>query len=200
MFQIAEKIVPAPSIISYQNDPGDRYFIILSGKVQVLRNDSIFEHEYEHQSKAPKFSWLDCLLIVVLSILCGIIYNFSASDGIDLVPEFWDDEMVPNVAPEIALTTHWDNSVFVDARPNIFYKQEHIKGAINVPVAIFDIIYMIELRKLDKNRYIIVYGRTVSSLYDKRVARKFVLRGHRNTMILKGGLPAWKKKGYPVKS
>jgi len=44
---------------------------------------------------------------------------------------------------------------------------------------------------------IIVYGRTVSSLSDKEMARKLNLRGHENIMILKGGLPVWKKKGHP---
>jgi len=31
------------------------------------------------------------------------------------------------------METHFEDSLFADARPNIFFKQEHIKGAVTVP-------------------------------------------------------------------
>ena len=166
----------------------------------LLRDEPIIESEAERQSEAPNFAWLDCLFLVVISILCGIIFNFSAHNGINLIPRFWSDKTAPIIAPQTALEKYLDGSLFVDARPNIFYKQEHIKGAVNVPSTLFDIMYMMEISELDKNKNIIVYGRTISRLYDEHVSRKLVLRGHNNTTRLEGGLSAWKKKGYPIKS
>jgi len=58
---------------------------------------------------------------------------------------------------------------------------------------------MMEFSDVDKAKDIIVYGRTIGSLYDEHVTRKLILRGHNNTMIFKSGLAAWKKKGYPIK-
>ena len=55
-----------------------------------------------------------------------------------------------------------------------------------------------ELAQLDKEKQIIVYGRTISSRYNEQVAGKLRLRGHKNVSILAGSLSAWKKKGYPV--
>ena len=86
----------------------------------------------------------------------------------------------------------------MDARPSMLYEQMHIRGSINIPLAFFDIMYMMELQDMDKAQEIIVYGRTISRLYDEQVARKLFLRGYKRTMILKGGLPDWKEKGYPV--
>jgi len=147
-----------------------------------------------------EFSWLDCIFIVIVSILCGIIFNFSTPAGITLRPEFWSGKIVPHVAPRIAMEKYREGVLIVDARPNTAYKQGHIEKAINVPLDIFDTIYMMELSGFDKSKTIIVYGRTMSRLYDERVSRKLVLRGHNNTMILKGGFSAWRKKGYPLKS
>lgn len=273
MDQITEKIiVPAHSIIFRQGDPGENYFIILSGNVRIftreksgretdlsllgsgdgfgemallsdekqsasvealeetqllvigktgvdsviknnpdvsrafikemstclLRDDLPIDRTGVRQSEAPKFSWLDCLFIVFISIFCGIIFNFSSQNRINLIPEFWHDEKILRVTPQTALAKHWEDSLFVDARPNLFFKRGHIKGAVNMPSALFDMMYTIELGGLNKNKRIIVYGRTISSRYDEQVARKFVVRGHDNIMILRGGLSAWKKKGYPV--
>ena len=81
-------------------------------------------------------------------------------------------------------------------------KQKKIKNEFDFGKLkiIFDTIYMMELSGFDKSKTIIVYGRTISRLYDERVSQKLVLRGHNNTMILKGGFSAWRKKGYPLKS
>jgi rhodanese-related sulfurtransferase len=82
--------------------------------------------------------------------------------------------------------------------PANFYDREHIQGAINMPLPLFDIVYMMTFSEEAKTKEIIVYGRTMSKLYDVEVANKLVLRGYKNTRVLEGGLSEWKKKGYPV--
>jgi rhodanese-related sulfurtransferase len=91
-------------------------------------------------------------------------------------------------------------TLFVDAMPSNFYDKEHIPEAVNLPLAIFDIMYMMALSQEDKEKEIIVYGRTISKRYDEQLAAKLALRGHKNVRVLEGGLSAWKKKGYPVES
>jgi rhodanese-related sulfurtransferase len=59
-------------------------------------------------------------------------------------------------------------------------------------------IYMMKLAEEDKEKEIIVYGKTLSRLYDEQVAEKLMLRGHHNTKMLQGRLSHWKESGYPV--
>ena len=91
-------------------------------------------------------------------------------------------------------------TIFIDARPGIFFERAHIVGALNIPLTVFDIMYMMELSEVDKKQEVVVYGRTISRCYDEQLAGKLVLRGHRNVVILKGGLAEWKRKGLPVKT
>jgi rhodanese-related sulfurtransferase len=82
--------------------------------------------------------------------------------------------------------------------PNYFYDKEHITGSVNIPLALFDIMYMMAMSEEDKDREIIVYGRTVSKLYDEEVAGKLNLHGHKNVRLLKSSLATLRKNGFPV--
>ena len=109
------------------------------------------------------------------------------------------EEAVSFVSPLEAFEKHKKGqSLFVDAMPTSFYEKEHIPGAENLPLAIFDFIYDLTLADADKEKEIIVYGRSISRHYDEEVANKLSIRSHKNVKILKGGLSAWKKSGCPV--
>ena len=165
----------------------------------VLQDWSKLQKETRRQYRAPRMSWLDFFGIFALTLLCGLFFNISNPNGISLVPESWSDEPIASVVPSVAREKQEKAGVFlVDARPNSFYKQQHIAGAINIPLSLFDIMYVLELAEVDKSREIIIYGRTISSRYDQKLARKLVHRGHTKVSMLAGGLSAWKKKGYPA--
>ncbi len=157
------------------------------------------EKETERRFLAPGFSWFDLIAILGLSLLFGIIFNMSNPNGIKLIPKSWSGETIATISTSEAMVKYTEGkTLFVDARPSFFFEQRHIKGAINLPLALFDIIYMMEFSETDRNKEIIFYGRNISRLYDEQVARKFVLRGHRNTKILHGELVEWENSGYPV--
>ncbi|MBI4775122.1 MAG: rhodanese-like domain-containing protein, partial [Deltaproteobacteria bacterium] len=127
--------------------------------------------------------------------------NLSNPSGLTLTPESWSGEALSRISPEEAHAL-WDTgeAVFVDARPEYFFEEEHIEKALNIPMTIFDIAYMMGLSQVDPEKPIVVYGSTVSRLYDDSVARQLILRGHTNVKLLKGGLSAWKKNGFAVTS
>lgn len=165
----------------------------------VLQDWSKLQKEARRQYRAPRMSWLDFFGLFVLTLLCGLFFNISNPNGISLVPDSWPDEPIATVVPSVAREKQEKGeALFVDARPNGFFKQQHIKGAINIPLSLFDIMYVMELGEADKSQEIIVYGRTISSRYDERLARKLVYRGHTAVSMLAGGLSTWKKKGYPT--
>jgi len=166
---------------------------------RLRRRDETLVDVVQRQFWLPGLSLFDFILIVGLTLLCGVIYNRSNPRGIRLIPQLRFEEEVVKVLPSPALAKYEEgDTLMVDARPSSFFEQGHIKGAINVPVALFELMYMMELGDVDKAKKIIVYGRSISSRSDEEVARKLILRGHKNIEILQGGLSAWKKKGYPV--
>jgi len=165
----------------------------------VLQDWSKLEKESRRQYKAPRMSWLDFFGIFVLTLLCGLFFNMSNPNGISFAPESWSDEPIASLVPSVAREKQEKDGAFlVDARPNGFYKQQHVEGAINIPLSLFDIMYVMELAEVDKSKDIIVYGRTISSRYDEKLARKLMNLGHTKVSMLAGGLSAWKKKGYPA--
>jgi CRP-like cAMP-binding protein/rhodanese-related sulfurtransferase len=157
------------------------------------------ENGAARQYEAPGMSWLDFLIIVGLGTICALVFNASNPKGISLFPKPYLDESVSFVDPLKAFEKQKTQEViFVDAMPSGFYEQLHIAQAVSLPLAIFDFMYDMSLSQSEKNKGIIVYGRTISKRYDEEVANKLDLRGHENVRILDGGLKAWEKGGFPV--
>ena len=165
----------------------------------LLRDELRLEKEVRRHIQAPHLSWLDFIMIIGLSVLFALLFNKANPNGIPLIHTFQPVEGVSGVLLSSAKEKYKEGkSLFVDAMPANFFDQEHIKGAINIPVALFDIMYMMELSDIDREKEIIVYGRTISRRYDEEVAGKLALRGHKNISILEGDISSWKRKGYPV--
>lgn len=165
----------------------------------LLQSQKLLETEAQETYKATKLSWLDFVVVFGVSIVLALVFNSSNPNGIPLFPKFPDQGSIPVISPAAAMEeVQRGDALIVDAMPPNFYGRRHIKGAVNMPLALFDIVYMMNFAEEDKNREIIVYGRTVSKLYDLEVASKLMLRGYTNVKILEGGLSAWERSGYPV--
>ncbi len=67
----------------------------------------------------------------------------------------------------------------MDARPREFYEHRHVPGAVNLPLALFDFVYGMEMAQIDPAREIVVYGGNVSRRYDDDVAALLLERGMR---------------------
>ena len=165
----------------------------------LLRAGSQLEMELERQFQPPRLSSLDFLLVIGLSVLFALVFNQSNPKGLRLFPETWPDEALAKVSCSEAFQ-EWERkeTLLVDAMPSNFYERRHIPGAVNLPLALFDFVYMMGFSQENKAKRIIVYGRTISKHYDQQVAMKLVLRGHKTVQILEGGLSIWEKRGYPV--
>ncbi len=170
-------------------------------RVEVLEKakahfKSVVQRELQ---RTRKISAIDFVLILGLAVILGLGFNFSNPAGVNLIPSTWSHEPSPLIDSNAAKLSHdAGSSLFLDARPSDFYEQSHIRGAVNLPLALFDFVYMMKLSRLDPQKEIIVYGRNISRLYDEEVALKLVSRGHVNVKVLSGGLSAWQRMGYPV--
>jgi CRP-like cAMP-binding protein/rhodanese-related sulfurtransferase len=165
----------------------------------MLQDWGKLEEETKEQYQAPRITWLDFVLIFGVTIICALLFNFANPQGVRLTQKSWSEDPIAAITPTAASQKYNKGEVlFIDARPSSFYDQEHIKGALSLPSDLFDIAYLMELEQINRSQEIVVYGRTISSLYDEQVADKLRLRGHTNVSILAGDLSAWRKKGYPT--
>jgi rhodanese-related sulfurtransferase len=166
----------------------------------LLRDEKIIEKEVQQQYQAPRMSWFDFVLIIGVSLILMFVFNQSNPNGIPLFPKAPDEKSIPVITPTAAFEKmKKGEAIVIDAGPENFYAQKHIKGAINMPLALFDFMYTMTFAGgEEKGKEVIVYGGTISRPYDYELANMLLLRGHKDVRVLEGGLSAWEKKGYPV--
>lgn len=165
----------------------------------LLKGEKRLESQAQEAYKSMRMTWVDFSLIIVVSLILATIFNYSNPHGIPFFPEFPDRGSFPRISPSVLMeeSLH-QKTLILDASPANFYQKRHIKGAISMPLSIFDIVYLMTFTKETKEKKIVIYGGTISKFYDLELANKLLLRGHENVRILEGGLPAWEERGYPV--
>jgi rhodanese-related sulfurtransferase len=149
--------------------------------------------------RAGRFRAADMLLMLILSTVLALAFNYSSPNGIPVLPEAAFQEQAPRVD---VLTAHQlltrGEAVLVDARPPELFQQKHIAEAVNIPAPLFDVIYPMKLgRTLKPEQTVLVYGRTISKRYDEDVTQRLLQR-HDQVRILEGGVAAWEEKGFAV--
>jgi rhodanese-related sulfurtransferase len=165
----------------------------------LIKDQVLLEEEADVVMKASRLSWYDFLLIVGVSVLLAVSFNHSNPNGVPLFPAALEKEAVPTISAVQAMEAQGrDGALIVDAMPANFYQRGHIKGAVNMPMALFDIVYLMNFSEENKERPILVYGSTVSRPYDLEIAGKLMLLGYSDVKIITGGLSAWESMGYPV--
>ena len=165
----------------------------------LLRGEKFIELEAGKARKASRISWVDFVLVIGVSVILAMIFNYSNPNGIPLFPDFPDRNAIATISPAAAREeVQRGETLLLDAMPTNFFQERHIRGAVNIPLTLFDIVYIMTFADEDRERKIVVYGGTISRLYDLEVANKLLLHGYRNVRVLEGGLAAWEGTGYPV--
>jgi rhodanese-related sulfurtransferase len=141
----------------------------------------------------------DVLLVLLTSAVLSLVFNYSSPNGIPVVPDVVFQEPAPRID---ALAAHQlisrGEAVLVDARPAELFEQQHLPDAINLPAALFDILYPMKLgRMLRPEQVVLVYGRTVSKRYDEDLAQRLLQR-HEHIKVMEGGMGAWEENGLPL--
>jgi putative oxidoreductase len=167
----------------------------------LVAGDHRIETEVVHQVKLRQISWFDYLLMLGLSLVLGLVFNVYNDNRIPLI-HGWGQSGVPEISLSQAQEEYRKNQViFVDARKSPFYDQEHIKGAMNLPVILLDLMYPMFQFTLDqtagaKDKTLVVYGGTISRRMDVDLARMLIHKGLKHVVVLKdyGG---W-EKAFPI--
>lgn len=149
--------------------------------------------------RTRRISVMDVLLIIGIGLVLGLVFNLINPGGISPIPQVWLHPSLPQInAHLVRLKLEADEALLVDARPNNQYAQKHIQGAVNLPLSVFDFVYLMKFSRLDPEQELIVYGRNRSRYYDQEVAHLLTSRGHTKVVVFSEGLPAWQEKGYPT--
>ncbi len=165
----------------------------------LLRDERKLQYEKQLRTGKPVFSWADMFIVIVASLAFAIIFNSSNPNGIQLFPDIrFSDELKDIEASTEMIRGDSRHYILIDARPPVFFNERHIQGAINMPYAMFDLMYLMFSEKISSAETIVVTGRTISRHYDKLAAKKLILNGHENVRVLKGGMDAWEMKGLPT--
>lgn len=165
----------------------------------LMRANKVIEKEALRKRRPPRAAWFHFVLIIGVSVLLALLFNQSNPSRIPLLPKSPDKKTIPLISAARAMEEmKTGDMLIVDARPEGFYQRNHIKGAINVPLSFFDILYEVTLGEEEKAKKVIVYGGTISKLYDWELASMLLLKGHTDVRVLEGGTAAWEKAGYPV--
>ena len=170
-----------------------RIEILEKAKAQIR---SVIRKELE---RTRRVSLADVLFILVLGTLLGLIYNLANPGGITVFSRAWIQDPVPRIAPAQAKVRYEAGTArFIDARPEHLYRQQRIPGAVNLPLTLFDFVYLMKLSQLPPDQELVVYGRNFSRRYDLEVGLKLRSKGHTRVAILTGDLGEWRRSGLPL--
>lgn len=157
----------------------------------------------------------ECLLIVVVSLLCSFLFNAFSPKGIALVGQ-WDtskgvisavtrDDPVFHELEigDIAIAKEiFDsgNALFVDARDVKDFEKGHIKGAISMPIGSYEEKLEAFVTQYPLSTRIITYcsGRTCQDSHE--LAGILLQFDYESVNVFIDGFPAWDKNGFPVEA
>lgn len=150
---------------------------------------------------------MEAAVIVAISALLGVSWNHTLLTGA------WKGEPARQAAVEqpgaalpmpIALMQVKEmhdagQAVLIDARSSGNYAEEHIKGALPLPIE--------EARKGDTNSLrgkfpadatLIAYCNGFSCQDSMELGKLLIKAGYGSVYVFEGGLPEWRDAGYPV--
>ncbi|MBI5583134.1 MAG: rhodanese-like domain-containing protein [Deltaproteobacteria bacterium] len=167
-----------------------RIEVLEKAKTQIK---AVIQHELE---RSRRVSLTDVLFILILGAVLGLIYNLANPGGITVFSAAWFGEPLPAVTPALAKgQIETGQARLIDARPEHFFRQHRLRGALNLPLTLFDFVYLMKIANLPPEQPLIVYGRNFSRRYDREVGLKLKSKGHTRIAVLTGDWTDWRRAG-----
>ena len=123
------------------------------------------------------------MMTALISIISGVIVNSIRQDSLPIVPEYLRNKSIKHMMslPPRAVIS---NVLLIDARPHYLFRKCHLPSAVNFPPDNFDFFYGLLLSEISKNRQLFILGRSYSRAYDKELAYRLFLLGHRDITVI----------------
>jgi uncharacterized membrane protein YphA (DoxX/SURF4 family)/rhodanese-related sulfurtransferase len=168
----------------------------------LVAGDRRLETQVVHQVKMRQISWFDYVLMVGLSLVLSLVFNIYNDNGLPLIQGWGGAKGVPELTLSQAKDLYDQNkAIFVEARKSAFFEQRHIKGAQNLPVDLFDLMFpmfqfVLGQTEGAKDKTLVIYGGTFSRRTDLNLARALMQKGLKNVAVLEN-YRGW-EKAFPV--
>lgn len=141
---------------------------------------------------------LSALLIVLLSALFGALYNAASPRPLSLTTPLASQPGEISVE-QVRLLLGRDDFVLLDARENTFYQRSHLPTALQLSPEEFQ-DELPSIRERLESRRIVVYCSGPRCTKAEELRALLEKKGYLRVELMRGGLAAWVKAGYPVVS
>jgi rhodanese-related sulfurtransferase len=148
-----------------------------------------------------RHSLLEAFLLIAAAACLGIAYTFITHQGFFLKPQEGHSDSVSNLEM-ITLAAAKDlfassNTLFIDSRHEFDYQAGHIRGAVNIPLKMFD-AQRAGLNILSKDKLLIIYCDGAECNSSIELAVKLAESGFTNVKVFFGGWQEWSSAGLPI--
>lgn len=145
----------------------------------------------------------ETFLIIGISCCVGIVFNFFWVNKVPFITpskaELYAKKEIHTITLEETKEKLDQGGVtFVDAREAGDYEQKHIKGALSLPVAHFELYYPKLKKLLPKDAEIVVYCAGEECGASLHLAEELIGLQYKNIQVFLGGWVEWNKAGYPA--
>jgi len=142
---------------------------------------------------------LQTAIIVVISVLCGLIYNSISDTGISLIFEPLDLESGSYLTLEqTKILLNEGRSLFIDTRYKEEYEQGHLKTAKNLPANATREEMMNFFKAIPKDQQIVTYCSSPACNSSRRLAGFLTYLGYKKVLIYVEGLKEWEDHNFPI--
>jgi len=143
----------------------------------------------------------EAFLLIIAAVFLGAAYTFVTHQGFFLKTQ----AVQPAAASTMEMITlaaakdlfESNNSIFIDARHEFDYQAGHIRGAVNIPLKMFDAQFTL-LNKISKDKVLIVYCDGAECNSSIELAVKLTDSGFTNVKVFFGGWQEWNSAGLPI--
>jgi rhodanese-related sulfurtransferase len=146
-------------------------------------------------------SLLEAFLLIVAAVCLGVAYTFVTHQGFFFKTQAVQSAAVSNLEM-ITLAAAKDlftssNTVFIDARHEFDYQAGHIRGAVNLPLKMFD-AQSARLNNILKDKLLIIYCDGAECNSSIELAVKLTESGFTNVKVFFGGWQEWSSAKLPI--
>jgi rhodanese-related sulfurtransferase len=147
--------------------------------------------------------------LIALAVLMALIVNHWRPDGIPLVGDWSVEARITDAAGESLiidpaqarrLFEEGNGVLFVDARPQSEYAQEHISGALSLPWQDADRYFGETAARLEGRKMIVTYCDGEDCDLSHELALFLKDMGFENVLVLVNGLTVWREAGLPIET
>lgn len=145
--------------------------------------------------------------IVLIAAALGLLVNGARPDGVPWIGKWAPVEQVKSAGlPETTVISLEEAQVlffsgaalFIDARPEVLYREGHIEGALSLPWDDYERQAEAVLRHIPKNAVVITYCDGEGCSLSHELAIALMAAGYENAHILVNGWGLWLQAGLPT--